>query len=77
MSKSSYITKQCRDMVHNGNAQAMICILTHYDKYIKAVACDTISSLFENRTGDYEVHVEDLVQEIKVSIIMNAHKFKG
>ena len=36
MSKNSYITKQCRDMAHNGNAQAMIYILAHYDKYIKS-----------------------------------------
>lgn len=76
MTKNSYITKQCRDMAHNGNAQAMIYILAYYDKYIKAMALNAVKSAFANRKGDYEVYTEDLIQEIKVKIIMNSHKFK-
>lgn len=77
MSKNSYITKQCRNMAHNGNIQAMIYILAHYDKYIKAMALNAVKFAFANRKGDYEVYTEDLIQEINVNVIMNSYKFKG
>ena len=74
---NKYITKQCRNLAHNGKVPAMLFILSHYDRYMKAVAVDAIKTSFANRGGDYDVFAEDLIQEIKVNIIMNSCKLKG
>lgn len=76
MNKTGYITKQCRDMAHSGNIQAMVNIIKHYENYICTIAIRTMNAISTTQMEDYTNYTEDLIQEIKVNIIMNAHKFK-